>query len=62
MDVAKLRMEAAKAGVNETGKYCEWLEHEVLHLRRHRDTLVTENNAELGRRRKAEAALREMKA
>ena len=61
MTVAELRLEAAKAGVNETGMYCAWLENEVLHLRRHRDELITANNIELDLRRAAQRALAELR-
>lgn len=54
---AALRKQAADAGITETGRYVEWLEEQVLHLRRHREELFKTNNLELQRKREAQSEL-----
>jgi len=57
--IAALRLEAANAGIRETGKYVEWLEHELLRTRDHRDTLSRSLTSERDRRRQAESGKRD---
>jgi hypothetical protein len=56
MDRAALRMEAGNAGINETGKYVEWLESRLLQAHDVQEALIPVVDLVIKQRRRAARA------